>query len=434
MENDPTQDQQPDEQKLNAPEISELFKNLSEKLSKAVDRTGFTQATEVQTQTFELALSGRDLFVSAETGSGKTAAYLLPVLENLLKSADSDKTLALIIVPTRELAQQVLKEAQNLSRYTDLTLGQIVGGADIKDQNKVVNFPPQLLISTPGRLLSLLTNEQFDISQVETLILDEADRLLDMGFSDEINAIASFCKFRKQTQLYSATLANKSLKGFAGKLLTEPKVLFLNSLKDSHDFIHQQVIFSDDDNHKFQQIYWLLNNEDFRQCLIFCNSKQQANRLCGLLQYNKFSSGIIHGDREQSQRNSVMDKLRKGEIKTLVATDIASRGLDVKGIDLVINFDMPRKGEIYIHRIGRTGRGGDSGLSISLVCATEFNLMSGIERFLKQSFERRRIKALAGKYTGPKKLKSSGKAVGSKKKKLKKKGTKAKKSKPKNKT
>ena len=218
-----------------------------------------------------------DLFVSAETGSGKTAAYLLPVLENLLSSDSSDNsdnnTLALIIVPTRELAQQVLTEAQNLSRYTELTLGQIVGGADIKDQNKVVKSPPQLLIATPGRLLSLLSDEQFDISQVETLILDEADRLLDMGFTEEINAIASFCTFRKQTQLYSATLANKSLKSFAGKLLSEPKVLFLNSLKDSHDFIHQQVIFSDDDEHKFQQVYWLLENEDFRQCLIFCHGR-----------------------------------------------------------------------------------------------------------------------------------------------------------------
>lgn len=423
MDNELTQNQVSEEESSTDQDGIEIFNKLNEKLSKAVNMAGFKQATAVQIETFEYALNGRDLFVSAETGSGKTAAYLLPIFEKLLNS-ETDSTLALIIVPTRELAQQVLAEAQSLSRYTDLTTGQIVGGADIKEQNKIVKYPPQLLIATPGRLLSLLSEDQFDISKVETLILDEADRLLDMGFSDEINSIAAYCENRNQTQLYSATLANKSLKGFAGNLLTEPKVLFLNKLIDSHDSIRQQVIFSDDNNNKFKQIYWLLNNEEYRQCLIFCNSKQQANQLCGLLQYNKFSSGIIHGDREQSQRNYVMDKLRKGEIRTLVATDIAARGLDVKGIDLVINFDVPRKGEIYIHRIGRTGRGGDSGLSISLVCASEFNLMSGIERFLKQSFERRRIKSVITAFNGPKKLKASGKAAGTKKNKLKKKATK----------
>ena len=330
-------------------------------------------------------------------------------------------------MPTRELAEQVLKESQSLSRYAAITTGQITGGVDIKAQNKLLKAPPQLLIATPGRLLSLLNDEQLEIQNVDSLILDEADRLLDMGFSDDISAIASFCEKRSQTQLYSATLANKSLRGFAGKLLNDPKVLFLNKLIDKHNSIKQQVIFSDDKTHKFNQVYWLLTNEDFRQCLIFCNSKVQANQLCGLLQYKKFSSGIIHGDREQSQRNSVMDKLRKGEIQTLVATDVAARGLDVQGIDLIINFDMPRKGEIYVHRIGRTGRGGNKGLAISLVSTEEFNLMSGIERFLKQAFERRRIKSLVGNYNGPKKLKASGKAAGSKKKKLKKKARKKKK-------
>jgi len=397
-----------------------LFDQLNERLLKAISKAGFENPTQVQTETLEPALKGTDLFVSAETGSGKTCAYLLPTFERLLSSQDG-AILALVIVPTRELAQQVFNQARNFARYTELTIGHVAGGTDIKLQNQLLQSPPQFLVATPGRLLTLVERDNLDLSKVEMLILDEADRLLDMGFSDEIMTIAAHCNNRKQTQLYSATLANKSLRVLGGKVLTDPKVLFLNRLSDRHDSIKQQIIFADNDAHKNKLIYWLLNNEQYRQCLVFCNSKALANQLCGRLLYEKFNAGILHGDRDQKQRNSVMHKLRKGEIKILVATDLAARGLDIEGMDLVINYEMPRKGEIYLHRIGRTGRAGELGLAISLIATNEFNLMSSIERFLKQSFERRRIKELIGNYKGPKKLKTSGKAAGSKKKKLKKK-------------
>lgn len=397
-----------------------MFTDLDETVLQAIREAGFDAPTEVQQAVFEPALEGSDLFVSAETGSGKTAAYLIPLFEHLL-SREIGEPLALVLVPTRELAQQVLKQAKALARFTPITLGHIGGGTDIKKQNELIRSPAQFLVATPGRLSELLARDLVDLSSVEVLVLDEADRLLDMGFSEEILSIAKHCLARIQTQFYSATLANKALRGLADQLLDSPEVIELNRTTDSHSSITQQIIFSDDKAHKFRQLVWLLNNESYRHCLVFCNSKEQTDQVFRLMQQQGLSAGVLHGDRDQKHRNLMMSKLRRDEIKILVATDLVARGLDVEGMDLVINFEMPRRGEIYVHRIGRTGRAGEQGLAITLISPTEYNLMAGIERYLKQSFERRTLKEIPGSYKGPKKLKASGKAVGSKKKKLKKK-------------
>lgn len=411
-----------------------MFTEFDDRLQQAITEAGFKEPTQVQSETLDAALDGEDLLVSAETGSGKTAAYLLPAFEHLLMQ-DKHATLALVLVPTRELAQQVLKQAKTFARFTSIKLGHIGGGTDIKKQNQLIDEPPHFLVATPGRLSELLAKDLIDLSDVEILILDEADRLLDMGFADEIMAIASHCHNRHQTELFSATLANKGLRGLANKLLSEPQVYALNKVTDSHDSIAQQIVFADDKEHKVKLLISLLKSEEYRHCLVFCNSKDQANRLYGLIYQEGISSGILHGDRDQKQRNLTMSKLRRNEVKVLIATDIAARGLDIEGMDLVINFEVPRKGEVYVHRIGRTGRAGETGLAITLVSAPEYNLMAGIERFLKQSFKRRKVEGLIGNYKGPKKLKSSGKAAGSKKKKLKKKVEKTKgRSRPKNKT
>lgn len=403
-----------------------MFNELDERLARATTEASFNTPTLVQAEVFEPALDGHDLLVCAETGSGKTCAYLLPTFERLL-THERQTLLALVLVPTRELAQQVLKQAKMLGRFTTLKLGHIGGGTDIKKQNEIIQTPPHFLVATPGRLSELLARDLIDLSSIETLILDEADRLLDMGFSDEIMAIVKHCYNREQTQLYSASLANKSLKGLANELLTKPEIISLNKLSDKHSSIKQQIIFADDKAHKLKLLTWLLSNEAHQHCLIFCNSKQQVDQLYGLLYYKDgISIGILHGDRDQKQRNLIMSKIRRNEIKVVIATDIAARGLDIEGMDLVINFEMPRSGEIYVHRIGRTGRAGNSGLAITLISAPEYNLMSSIERFLKQKFERRKISELEGHYKGPKKLKSSGKAVGTKKKKAKKKAEKTK--------
>ncbi len=394
-----------------------MFNELDEKLIQAINELKFESPTDIQAQTFEPALNGNDLFVSAETGSGKTCAYLLPTFERLL-SHEWQEIKALVLVPTRELAQQVLKQAKQLARFTHLKLGHIGGGTDLHKQSALIDEPPHFLVATPGRLSELLARDLLDLSSVETLILDEADRLLDMGFSDEILAIAEHCNQREQTQLYSATLANKGLRGLAHQLLHEPTVIELNKTTDIHESIKQQIIFADDKGHKFQLLCWLLKNEEYRHCLVFCNSKEQVDQINRLMQQQEISAGVLHGDVDQKQRNLTMSKLRRDQTKVLIATDIASRGLDIEGMDLVINFEMPRRGELYVHRIGRTGRAGEKGLAITLITAPEFNLMAGIERFLKQTFKRRKIKELAGNYQGPKKLKSSGKAA-SKKKKVK---------------
>ncbi|MFT5718107.1 MAG: superfamily II DNA/RNA helicase [Oleiphilaceae bacterium] len=404
-----------------------MFSELDNRLIQAITEAGFEQATKVQEATLELALDGHDLFVSAETGSGKTAAYLLPTFEQLLEDDEQGQIFGLVLVPTRELAQQVLTHAKSLARYTHLKLGHIGGGTDIHKQTEIIKNPPHFLVATPGRLLELLARDLLDLSNVKTFILDEADRLLDMGFSEDILAIAEHCSQRKQTHLYSATLANKNLRGLADELLTDALVIELNKPTDTHDSIEQQVIFADDKAHKFKLLCWLLKNETYRHALVFCNSKDQVDQVYRVMQQQEISAGVLHGDKDQKQRNLIMSKLRRDELKIMVATDIAARGLDIKGMDLVINFEMPRRGEIYVHRIGRTGRAGEKGTAITLISNPEYNLMAGIERFLKQTFIRRRIKELIGKYKGPKKLKASGKAAGSKKKKLLKAGGKIKK-------
>ncbi|MBL6998584.1 MAG: DEAD/DEAH box helicase [Gammaproteobacteria bacterium] len=399
-----------------------LFGDLDESLIQAIQEAGFDKPTQVQLETLQPSLDGEDLFVSAETGSGKTCAYLLPAFEHLLgRQSHQRDILALVLVPTRELAQQVLKQAKSLARFTQIKLGHIGGGTDIHKQNELIREPPQFLVATPGRLSELIVKDQVDLSLVEILILDEADRLLDMGFSDEIMAIAENCFNRQQTQLFSASLTDKKLRGLAEALLTEPRVIALNKLTDKHEMITEQVVFADDRAHKYKLLVWLLQNESYLHCLVFCNSREQADQLYILMQQKEISAGILHGGRDQKQRNQAMGKLRRNQIKVIIATDIAARGIDIEGMDLVINFDMPRRGELYIHRIGRTGRAGEKGLAISLITAPEFNMMAGIERYLKHSFERRKIAELEGNYKGPKKQKSSGKAAGSKFKKLKKK-------------
>lgn len=396
-----------------------MFTDLDPSLKLALTEAGYEKPTDVQTATFEAALDGQDLFVSAKTGSGKTAAFLIPTFEQLL-FAEPGHIQALVLVPTRELAQQVLKHAKQIARYTPIKLGHIGGGTDIHKQNDLIANPPQFLVATPGRLSELLAKDLIDLSGVKILVLDEADRMLDMGFSDEVLAISEHCTARSQTQFYSATLANKGLRGLASLLLFEPEIIELNQTKDAHEGIVQQVVYADDFDHKVQLSRWLIEQESDGPCIVFCNTKETADKLYAALQQTDLAVGILHGDRDQKQRNLMMSKMRRAQLKALVATDIAARGLDIESLGLVINFDMPRRAELYVHRIGRTGRAGKLGTAVSLISAPEYNLLSSIERYLKQHFSRRKIKALEGNYKGPKKVKSSGKAAGKKKKKRKK--------------
>ena len=397
------------------PSFSSLL--LDEQLLSAVKKLGFEQPTPVQLKAIPLALEHKDLLVSAETGSGKTAAFLLPALHHLLTlPSKKSGTRVLVLTPTRELAQQIFKHCQQLVEFTDLKTGLITGGDDFRLQQNMLRRNTEIVIATPGRVLELMEQEIPDFSNLEVLILDEADRMLDMGFSEDVLTIANSCNAQRQTLLFSATLTHFGVIKMADKVLKNHDVVALNTLHDGHRNIEQQIVLADDNDHKLKLLTWLLQNETYDKALVFTNSRIQADTLRGPLRGQKLRVGVLHGEMDQKDRNRMMELFREGEVKIMLATDLAARGLDIKGINLVINFDVPRNGINYIHRIGRTGRVDELGLTIALVKHTEWNLMSGIERFLKQKFKHRSIKELAGKYKGPKKLKASGKATGGKNK------------------
>ena len=396
-----------------------LFSDLElhERVQKALAESGFTEATPVQEQTLPLALAGKDLMVSAETGSGKTAAFLLPMIHFMHTNASpKTSTRALILVPTRELGLQVLKECENLARYTYIKAGLIVGGEDYRHQVNTLRKNPEVLIATPGRLIEHIKNGNHDFSDLEYLVLDEADRMLDMGFGPDVLSIVEECSGERQTFLFSATLEGKALGNIAGEVLKEPTRLLLNSVRDQHANIHQQIILSDDTAHKEKLLIWLLKNETYNKALVFTNTRARADEFVGKIRVKGLRVGVLHGEMDQRERKHVMGLLKDGKINILIATDVAARGLDIKGIELVINLEMARNGDDYVHRIGRTGRAGEQGLAVSLIGSDEWNRMSAIERYLRVRFEKRAITELVGSYKGPKKVKSSGKAAGKKKK------------------
>jgi superfamily II DNA/RNA helicase len=398
---------------------------LHERLLKAVAELKFVEPTPVQVAAIPPALEGKDLRVTAQTGSGKTAAFVLPMLNRLMGDAKPRVVIrALILLPTRELAQQTLKEVERFSQFTFIKSGLITGGEDFKVQAAMLRKVPDILIGTPGRLLEQLNAGNLDLKAVEVLVLDEADRMLDMGFAEDVQRLAGECKGAHQTMLFSATSGGNGLREMVNSVLKDPLHLQLNAVSQLSDGVRQQIITADHNQHKEQLVFWLLANETYQKAIIFTNTRVAADRLYGRLVAAEHKVFVLHGEKDQKDRKLAIDRLKQGGVKILVATDVAARGLDVDGLDLVINYDMPRSGDEYVHRIGRTGRAGNEGLAISLICHGDWNLMSSIERYLKQSFERRVVKELKGTYGGPKKVKASGKAVGVKKKKTDKKGDK----------
>ncbi|WP_350012666.1 DEAD/DEAH box helicase [Pseudomonas asiatica] len=406
------------------PEVTSVFSQfaLHERLLKAVAELNFVEPTPVQAAAIPLALQGRDLRVTAQTGSGKTAAFVLPLLNRLVDLRERRVEIrALILLPTRELAQQTLKQVQLFSQFTYIKSGLVTGGEDFKEQAAMLRKVPDVLIGTPGRLLEQLNAGNLDLSHVQVLILDEADRMLDMGFAEDMERLCKECENRQQTLLFSATTGGAALRDIIGKVLKDPEHLMLNSVSQLAEGTRQQIITADHDQHKEQIVQWLLGNETFDKAIIFTNTRALADRIYGHLVAKDVKAFVLHGEKDQKDRKLALDRFKQGSSKVLVATDVAARGLDIDGLDLVINFDMPRSGDEYVHRVGRTGRAGGEGLAISLITHNDWNLMSSIERYLKQQFERRVIKEVKGTYNGPKKVKASGKAAGSKKKKVEKK-------------
>ncbi len=406
------------------PEVTSVFSQfaLHERLLKAVAELKFVEPTPVQAAAIPLALQGRDLRVTAQTGSGKTAAFVLPLLNRLVDLKGGRVEIrSLILLPTRELAQQTLKQVQLFAQFTYIKAGLVTGGEDFKEQAAMLRKVPDVLIGTPGRLLEHLNAGNLDLSHVQVMILDEADRMLDMGFAEDMERLCKECENREQTLLFSATTGGAALRDIIGKVLKDPEHLMLNSVSQLAEGTRQQIITADHDQHKEQIVQWLLANETFDKAIIFTNTRALADRIYGHLVAKDVKAFVLHGEKDQKDRKLAIERFKQGSSKVLVATDVAARGLDIDGLDLVINFDMPRSGDEYVHRVGRTGRAGGEGLAISLITHNDWNLMSSIERYLKQQFERRVIKEVKGTYNGPKKVKASGKAAGAKKKKVDKK-------------
>ncbi len=388
---------------------------LNPKLFKALDKLGFVEATEVQAQAIPAALAGKDLMVSAKTGSGKTAAFVLPVLNKLLASnPPKTSTRALILQPTRELALQTQKMFEKLASFTPIKCGLVIGGEAFKHQVASIRKNPEVMIATPGRLVEHLEKGNLDFKDLEVLILDEADRMLDMGFAEDMNAIAAACNPNRQNLLFSATLSHQGFSHIKA-ILRRPESIVTDSHRQAHSQIQQQFVFADDAKHKERLITALVKEESASRVFVFCNTREQCQQLGSTLQNQGLKIGHIHGEIAQSIRKQVMSRFRDGKITILVATDVAARGLDIQDVELVINYTVAHSGDDHVHRVGRTGRAGSAGKAITLVSSLEFNQMSSIERYLKIRFEPRQVKGLEATYRGPKKLKKSGKAAGVKK-------------------
>ena len=391
---------------------------LDEPLFAALEFLGFEEMTEVQQAAIPQALEGKDLIVNAKTGSGKTVSYVLPLLQQILDNPQSVSQ-ALILAPTRELCRQISKQCTLLAKYTEIKATIIIGGEDPKYQIQALQQYPEIVVATPGRLLEHVKRGVIDLDAINILVLDEADRMLAMGFSDDVIKIASLCSEECQTVLYSASFNESKFKPLIEKVLYQPEKIMVDSTREANQNITQQKILADDNTHKLKLCVHILQNDDFNKAIVFANKKETVNIVSGWLQSKDIQSAVIHSDIEQEKRNRLLRKIRNGDLNIMVATDVASRGLDIPALDLIINFDVPRNGEDYMHRVGRTGRMFDSGASITLVNANEWNRMISIENFLDIKCAERKLDKLVANFKGPENRKSSGKAYGVKRKKIK---------------
>lgn len=387
-------------------------------LQKILEEQGLDEPTAVQVQTIPAVLAQKNLLVSAKTGSGKTLAFLLPILQQLLSREAVNQTSArvLILTPTRELARQILKTTQLFARLTPLKVAMIAGGEELKYQKALLRKNPEIVVATPGRLVEHIAHKSTDFSGVEFLVLDEADRMLELGLQEDVLRIANECAPERQTLLFSATLEQRGLRHLIKQVMQERPAEEL-AIEEEPNRIQQQIVLADDVKHKEKLLVALLARSTFTKAVIFTNTKAKAAQLDGFLRYHQYSVSGLHGDMTQDQRKRSLDIFRQNRTRLLVATDVAARGLDIDGVDLVINFDMAQSGDDYIHRIGRTGRAESEGRAVSFIAAPDWNLMSSIERYLQIAFERITLPGLVAEYEGPKKVKSSGKAAGTKKKK-----------------
>lgn len=357
--------------------------NLDRPILNALKSAGYNNPTPIQAAAIPAALAGKDIMASAQTGSGKTAAFLLPTLQKIIQPSNKPGKgpRALVLTPTRELAAQVEKNALTYAKNLKwLRSANLVGGSAFGPQIRALSRPIDLIVATPGRLMDHMASGRIDFDRLEVLILDEADRMLDMGFIDDIETIVAATPASRQTLLFSATW-DGAVGKLARKLTNNPEIIDIERV-DSQGKIDEQLLYCDDKNHKNRLLDHILRDTSLDQAVVFTSTKAMSEQLADELYEKGFSANCLHGDMPQGWRNRTLMDLRKGRIKILVATDVAARGIDVPSITHVVNYDLPKQAEDYIHRIGRTGRAGRTGLAITFAEVNEYVKVHKIEKYI----------------------------------------------------
>jgi superfamily II DNA/RNA helicase len=360
---------------------------LSADLLKAVKACGYKNVTPIQQQAIPIIRSGSDLLASAQTGTGKTAAFSLPILDALASNATQGHTIkALVLTPTRELAAQVAENMKAYSQFLPLKIGVVYGGGKMSSQTNLLKQGVDVLVATPGRLIEHLNLRNVDLSQVKFLVLDEADRMLDMGFLTDIEKLMLAMKHNHQTLMFSATYSNK-VKTLANQILTTPKVLGVAKQNSTSGKVKQSVYWVSEAR-KRELLSELIGVNNWQQVLVFAGTKESANILAKELKLDGIKAALCHGDKTQGARNKALTDFKEGKVRVLVATDVAARGLDIDDLSYVVNFHLPFLAEDYVHRVGRTGRAGKSGTAISLVSPKDEKFLENIEALVERKFER----------------------------------------------
>jgi superfamily II DNA/RNA helicase len=368
---------------------------LSPAILKAVAACGYTEPTPIQEQAIPKALAGHDLIATAQTGTGKTAAFVLPALQLLGRAPrnNSRGPRILVLTPTRELANQVTEAVQSYGKFMRVRSGAILGGMPYREQLRLLSQPVDLIVATPGRLIDHLERGRMNLSRLDLLVLDEADRMLDMGFSEDVDKIAAMAPTDRQTMMFTATM-DDTMARLAQRLLKEPVRIEIAGRQMTLDQIEQRLHVADSLQHKHRMLQHLIADADLTRAIIFSATKRDADVIAQDLAAQGHSAVALHGDMTQGARNRTITNMRKGRVRLLVATDVAARGLDVSGISHVINFDLPKCAEDYVHRIGRTGRAGASGIAVSFASLNDLAYLQRIERYIGQSLPQHTIPGL----------------------------------------
>jgi superfamily II DNA/RNA helicase len=367
---------------------------LAPQILKALTESGYVTPTPIQAQAIPVVLEGHDLMAGAQTGTGKTAAFALPLLQKLLPHASSSTSpakhpvRALILVPTRELAVQVEESVKTYAKHTNLRSLVVYGGVDIKTQTPHLKTGVEILVATPGRLLDHIEQKTVLLNQVQVLVLDEADRMLDMGFMPALKRILALLPRQRQSLMFSATFSNE-IKKLSEDFLIYPSLIEVARSNASAENITQKVYLVEQTD-KHQLLAQLLRGDDAKQAIVFTKTKLTASRLAKQLQREGVSADAIHGDKSQLERMQALDAFKQGKVAVLIATDVAARGLDIDSLPMVINYEIPHAAEDYVHRIGRTGRAGASGTAISLVSPEEEKYLVEIEKLIKTEIKKER--------------------------------------------